>query len=88
MEDQKKKLSSDDKEYLRLGLKIISDFGATLALPVVIFVLIGQWLDEKYNHTYLFTVIAFVLAALVSGKMIYQKAKYYDKAYHDIEKKK
>lgn len=80
------KNSQKDKEYLRLGLQIIGDFGATLAVPVVVFVIIGQWLDEKYNHTYLFTAIAFVLAALTSARMIYKKAKYYDKAYHDIEK--
>jgi hypothetical protein len=81
------KNSAQDKEYLRLGLRIIGDFGATLAVPVVVFVLIGQWLDAKYNHTWLFTGIAFVLAALTSARMIYKKAKYYDKAYHDIEKK-
>jgi len=66
MEEQKDKTSSSDREYIRLGLKIISDFGATLALPVVVFVLIGQWLDKKYDHTYLFTILAFILAALVS----------------------
>jgi hypothetical protein len=76
-----------DKEYIRLGLRIVGDFGATLAVPVVAFVLIGQWLDQKYNHTYLFTALAFVLAAVVSAKMIHKKAKQYDKLYHDIEKK-
>ncbi len=81
------KKTDSDKEYIRLGMRIIGDFGATLAVPVVIFVLIGQWLDEKYHHTYLFTAIAFVVAAITSARMIYKKAKYYDKAYHDIEKK-
>lgn len=81
------KKPSTDNDYMRLGLRIIGDFGATLAVPVVVFVLIGQWLDEKYDHTYLFTAIAFVLAAITSARMIYKKAKYYDKAYHDIEKK-
>lgn len=76
-----------DREYMRLGLRIVGDFGATLAVPVVVFVLIGQWLDERYHHNYVFTVIAFVLAAITSAKMIYDKAKYYDKKYHDIEKK-
>ena len=76
-----------DKEYIRLGLRIIGDFGATLAVPVVLFVLAGQWLDKKYHHSYLFTVLAFILAALTSARMIYKKAKQYDKLYHDIEKK-
>lgn len=77
-----------DALYIRLGLRIIGDFGATLAVPVVFFVLVGQWLDEKYQHSYFFTAIAFVLAALSSGRMIYKKAKQYDKLYHDIEKQK
>lgn len=76
-----------DKEYIRLGLRIIGDFGATLAVPVVVFVLIGQWLDNKYHHDYLFTAIAFVLAAVTSGRMIYKKAKQYDRLYHEIERK-
>lgn len=76
-----------DKEYIRLGLRIVGDFGATLAVPVVVFVLIGQWLDNKYQHVYLFTAIAFVFAALTSARMIYKKAKQYDKLYRDIEKK-
>ncbi len=74
--------------YIRLGLRIIGDFGAALAVPVVVLVLAGQWLDEKYHHTYLFTAIAFVVAALISARMIYKKAKQYDTLYHDIEKQK
>ena len=46
-----------DKEYIRLGLRIIGDFGATLAVPVVVFVLIGQWLDNKYHHDWLILLI-------------------------------
>ena len=83
----KKKSSSQDQEYIRLGLRIVGDFGATLAAPVVIFVLVGQWLDHKYHHVYLFTAIGFIFAALTSAKLIYKKAKQYDKLYHDIERK-
>lgn len=70
-----------------LGLRIVGDFGATIAVPVVVFVLIGQWLDEKYSKSPWFTIIAFALAALVSGKIIYKKAKEYGKEYQDIGKK-
>lgn len=87
MEEKNTKIHDSDREYMKLGLQIIGDFGATLAVPVVVGVLIGQWLDNKYDHTYLFTALAFVLAALISARMIYKKAKYYDKRYHDIEKK-
>ncbi len=32
-----------------MGLKIVGDFGASIAAPVILFVWIGQWLDEKYE---------------------------------------
>ncbi len=70
-----------------MGLRIISDFGASIAVPVVLFVIIGQWLDNKYEKGPLFTVIAFLLAALVSGKIIYKKSKQYGKEYNDLDKK-
>ncbi len=77
---------STDREYILLALQIIGDFGATIAIPVVVFVLIGQWLDEKYTRGPLFTILAFVLAALISGRLIYKKAKEYNVKYQEIEK--
>lgn len=78
---------STDREYAILGLQIIGDFGATIAVPVVGFVLIGQWLEGKYGYAPWFTIGAFVLAALISGKMIYKKAKEYSAKYQAIENK-
>ncbi|HRH23082.1 MAG TPA: AtpZ/AtpI family protein [Candidatus Magasanikbacteria bacterium] len=79
---------STDREYIMLGLAIIGDFGATIAIPVVAFVLIGQWLEGKYGHEPWFTISGFVLAALISGRMIYTKAKEYNAKYQAIEKSK
>ena len=76
-----------DRKYMLMGLRIAGDFGATIAVPIIIFVLIGQWLDEKYAKSPWFTVIGFVLAALVSGRIIYKKAKRYGKEYQDLDKK-
>lgn len=73
-----------DRKYMLLGLKIAGDFGASIAVPVVIFVLIGQWLDGKYDKSPWFTVVAFVLAALISGRIIYKKAKAYGKEYQNL----
>lgn len=81
--------SSDPKysAYLRLSLRIIADFGATIAAPVVFFVLIGQWLDGRYHREPLFTILAFALSACLSGTMIYRKAKQYNEEYRNIETK-
>lgn len=80
-----------ERQYLLLGLRIVGDFGATIALPVVGFVFIGQKLDGRYGTHVLFTIVGFAIAALVSGKLIYQKAKAYGKQYRAMgeeEKKK
>lgn len=76
-----------DRQYMMLGIKIIGDFGAVIAVPVVVFVLIGQWLEGKYGHAPWFTVLAFVLAALLSARMIYKKAKWYGEEYKRLDKK-
>lgn len=75
-----------DRAYQMLGLRIVGDFGATIAVPVVLFAMAGQWLDEKYAKTPFFTVLGFVLAATLSGRMIYKKAKAYGDAYKKLEK--
>ncbi len=71
------------KSYM-MGLQIAGDFGIVIALPVVFFVLIGQWIDERYGVGPWGTVGAFVLAAIISGKMIYQKSKRYAEEYRRL----
>jgi hypothetical protein len=68
------------------GLRIAGDFGATIAAPVVLFVLAGQWADARYGGGWRYTVLAFIAAALLSGRLIYRKAKAYGAAYDAIGK--
>lgn len=72
---------------MMLGLKIVGDFGAIIAVPIVIFVLVGQWLESKYGHAPWFTIAAFVLAATLSSKMIYKKAKQFGEEYKRLDSK-
>lgn len=79
--------SNNDRKYYLFALKIAGDFGASIAVPVVLFVLIGKYFDKKYNYTPFFTTLAFVLAALISAKIIYKKAKRYGAEYQQLDKK-
>jgi F0F1-type ATP synthase assembly protein I len=82
--DKKEDNKVSDRSYYLFALKIIGDFGAAIAAPVVIFVLIGQWLDGKYDKGPLFTIIAFILAAAISAKIIHKRAKQYGKEYQAL----
>lgn len=77
--------SDKDRRYAMLGLRIVGDFGASIAVPVILFVLGGQWLDGKYDKSPWFTILAFVLAALLSARMIYKKAKAYGKEFQSMD---
>jgi len=83
--DNQKPPKTSDREYYMFALRIIGDFGATIAVPVVFFTLIGQFLDEKYSKSPWFMILAFVLATLLSGKMIYKKAKKYGAQYQNLK---
>lgn len=76
---------SSDRAYYMFALKIIGDFGVSIAVPVVLFVLIGQYLDGKYGKGPLFTIIGFVIAAAVSARIIYRKAKRYGAEYQKLD---
>lgn len=88
--DEKEPAKTTDRQYYLFALRIIGDFGASIAMPIVILVLIGQYFDEQYHRSPLFTILAFVIAALISGKIIHKKAKRYGNQYQkmvDNEKK-
>jgi thioredoxin-like negative regulator of GroEL len=80
--------SEKDRRYAVLGMRIASDFGASIAVPVVILVIIGQKLDGKWGTGYAWTIGAFILAAVISGRMIYKKAKAYGKEFQAMDSEK
>lgn len=79
---------TSDREYYLFALKIIGDFGLSIAVPVVLFVLAGQWLDQRFDLSPYLTIAGFVLAALLSGRIIWQKAKFYGKEYQRMSDRK
>lgn len=82
--DQKAPQKSD-RQYYMFALRIVGDFGASIAVPVVLFALLGQYLDEKYNKSPWFTILGFVLAAVITARLIYRKAKKYGDQYQALK---
>lgn len=71
-------------DFYLLALRIIGDFGATIAVPVVVLALLGRWLDAKWGTRPFMLIAGFVLAALLSGISIYRKANAYGKEYQRL----
>lgn len=87
MLEEQKSSQAKSRQYYMFAFRIMGDFGASIAVPVVLFVLAGQYLDEKYHRSPLFTILGFVLAALVSARLIYKKAKIYGEGYKKLGEK-
>ncbi len=73
-----------ERKYVLFALRIVSDFGVTIALPVVALAYAGRWLDTRYGTRPWLLIAGFVLAALISGRMIYKKAKKLGKEFQDL----
>lgn len=80
----KKNKKSSERDFYVFAFRVLGDFGATIALPVVLFVILGQWLDGKYDKGPLFTILAFIIAALLTAKIIHKKAKKYGDEYQAL----
>jgi F0F1-type ATP synthase assembly protein I len=64
-----------ERKYWVFALRIAGDFGATIAVPVVLFVYLGKKLDARWDTQPWLMIAGFVLAASISGISIYRKAK-------------
>lgn len=82
MENKPKKTT--DREYYMFAIRIIGNFGASIAIPVVALVLLGQYLETRYAFAPWGKVLGFALAAFTSGKIIYRKAKVYGAEYQKL----
>ncbi|MFA6105127.1 MAG: AtpZ/AtpI family protein [Patescibacteria group bacterium] len=79
---------NNDREYYYFALRIAGNFGAAIAIPVVVLALVGRNLDTKYHTGSTLTIIGFVTAAVLSGILIYRNAKKYGKEYQSLVDKK
>ena len=82
-----KPVSAQDREYVMLGLRIVGEFGAIIAVPIVLFALGGKWLDAKYGTEPMFLIAGFVVAVALSAHMVYRKARQFNDEYLAIEDK-
>lgn len=56
-------------------LGLVGELGYIIALPLIILMLIGRWLDETLGTKVLFTILGLLLALVSSTYIIYRKIK-------------
>jgi len=76
---------TSDRAYYMFALRIVGDFGATIAVPAVLGALLGTWLDGKYQKYPLFTAICLAVAFLTTIRIIQKKAKRYGREYEQLK---
>lgn len=75
---------NNDREYYLFALRIVGDFGVSLAIPVIGFALLGRYLDKILDTGHWLLVLGFVLAAIISGLIIYRKAGTYGAEFQSL----
>lgn len=77
-----------DNAYYLLGLRMLADFGATIALPAVAAAVFGAKLDAAWGSKPYATLSFLALAFVVTATLIRRKAAAYGKTYQELINKK
>lgn len=77
----------NDRRYMMLAMAIAADFGISIAAPVVVFSYVGQRIDAAYGTSPAFVIAGFGVSALLSGFVVYRKAKMYARKFKDLDDK-
>lgn len=79
-------MDKQEQKYLSFAMRILGDFGVTIAAPAVAGTFLGIWLDKKFQTTPWFLLFCLVFALIFTGIIVYKKAKKYGKEFEHLEK--
>lgn len=77
---------AQERQYIMLGLRIIGEFGAIIAVPIVLLTMLGQKLDAVYGTRPMFLIAGFIISFALSAYMINRKARLFAKDYDSIDR--
>lgn len=75
-----------DRRYLLLGFRIMAEFGAIIAVPVVLLTRLGRRLDDAYGTGPWLLIAGFVLSAGISAAGIWRRARKFSREYEELNK--
>jgi F0F1-type ATP synthase assembly protein I len=76
-----------DARYYGFAMRIVGDFGATIAIPAVIAAFVGVWVDEKLGTAPWLLLGSLAVAGVLTAYIIQKKAKAYGKKFDALNKK-
>jgi F0F1-type ATP synthase assembly protein I len=77
--------SEKDRKFMLLGIRIVGEFGAIIAVPVVVMASLGKYLDGKYGTAPWLLLAGFAAAFILSSMSIYRRAKRFRDEYLAID---
>ncbi|OGL74561.1 hypothetical protein A3C96_04090 [Candidatus Uhrbacteria bacterium RIFCSPHIGHO2_02_FULL_60_10] len=77
-------MSSSDRAFILFGLRIAGEFGASIAIPAVGAVFLGNWLDSQADTRPRYLIICLVMAAALTVAVIWRRAKEFGREYEEL----
>ncbi len=84
LKDHMPRRDDTDTRYMMLGFRIFLEFGAIIAVPVVLLAWFGKYLDGIYGTGPILMIAGFVLAFVISAVSIVKKARRFAQEYEAI----
>jgi F0F1-type ATP synthase assembly protein I len=78
------KKSTSDAAYYRFAMRIVGDFGVSIAVPAVAAAFVGIWLDRKLGTTPWLMIIGLAAAFSSTYLVIKKKATDYARQFDDL----
>ena len=75
-----------DRRYILLAFRIMGEFGASIAVPVVVLAVLGKKLDTAYGTAPYLRIAGFVIAAVITATLINKRARDFGKEYEALGK--
>ncbi len=75
-----------DRRYMLLAVRIMGEFGASIALPVVVLAVLGKKLDAVYGTAPYLRIAGFILAAALTAAIINKRARDFGREYEALGK--
>jgi len=79
--------TASDSHYYGFAMRIVGDFGATIAVPAVVGAFAGIWLDKRFGTAPWLLIVTLGLSFALTAHMIQKKAKMYGQKFEDLNKK-